>query len=299
MWLVFALIHVFLLALVNYIDEYLTRNNKLPKTTTIHTRIGGLLLVSTLLSFVGAAVIGISLGNIEISQTAFVLAILSSLMMVVMFAAYFYLLTLYPVYQVLPLFQISSIWLLCIELFFGGTITLIGFLGVVVLMVGAYVLDSGTFKWQIPTKLLLIMIPSTLPWALALFLVRFASETTSPAVITFWQMVGIGGIGILLFVFAKTYREGFLFRIRKQGRNFLGFSFINESLSQGSYLFGNVAVSLAPIATYVTAISGVQSIFLLALFYLFPQTDKTKITRNQTIAIFLIALGIFLIEAAS
>lgn len=296
MWFLFVIIHVFLLSLVNYIDEYLTRNNKLPKSTNIHTRIGGLLLVSTLFTLLGAMVLGIFLMDISLPQKALFLSLLSAVPMVLMFAAYFYLLTVYPVYQVLPLFQLSSLWLLLIELMSGGTITFVGLVGIVILIVGAYVLDSGTFKWQIPTKLLLIAIPSTLPWALALYFVREASQNESAAVVSFWQLVATGGIGILLFLFVKTYREGFLFRIKKQGKNFLGFSFLNESLSQGSYFFGNLAVALAPVATYVSAMSGVQSVFLLGLFYVFPQDKRTKITRTQAIAIFLIAIGIFLIE---
>lgn len=296
MWFIFALLHVFLLSLVNYIDEYLTRNNKVTKSANIHKRIGGLLLVSTLFTFIGAIVLGLWLSDLTLSQDAFILSIISAIPMVLMFAAYFYLLTVYPVYQVLPLFQISSLWLLLIEIATGGTVTVIGIVGILFLITGAYVLDSGTFKWQIPTKLLFIAIPSTLPWALALYLVRAASNGESAAVVSFWQLVATGVIGVILFLVVKTYRDGFIFRIKKQGKNFLGFSLLNESLSQGSYVFGNLAVALAPVATYVSAMSGVQSVFLLGLFYFFPQTEKTKITKVQAVAISFIAIGIFLIE---
>lgn len=290
---------MFFLALVNYIDEYLTRNNKLPKTTDIHTKIGGLLLVSTLLSFLGAVVILFVFKSVEIPPLALSIGLLSAVPMVLTFAAYFYLLTIYPVYQVLPLFQLTSIWLLFIEIIFGGVITFFGLTGIVIMIVGAYLLDSGTFKLQAPTKLILIAIPATMPWAITLYLVRVASETASSPLITFWQLIGCGVIGIVLFLFVKTYREGFLFRIRKQGKNFMGFSILNESLSQTSYFFGNFAVALAPVATYVSAMSGVQSVFLLGLFLLFPQVDKARVTKIQAFAILLIAAGIFLIEGIS
>lgn len=297
MWFIYALVHVFLLALVNYIDEYLTNNNKLPENTNIHTKIGGLLLVSTLMSFLGATTIGLITQNIDLPTNSLVLALLSAIPMVAMYASYFYLLTIYPTHLVVPLFQISSFWLLFLEILFGGTITTSGLIGMLILMYGAYLLDAGTFKWQIPTKLLLIAIPVTSTWALSLFLVRAASETGSPVAISFYQLIGIGSIGILLFTFIKKYRDGFLFRIRNQGRNFLGFSLVNESLAQGGYLFSNLAVAIAPVAAFVTAMSGVQSVFLLFLFLLFPQGERTKATKLQWFAVALITLGVFLIES--
>jgi hypothetical protein len=296
MWLIYMFLHTFLLALVNYIDEYLTANNKLPKKTDIHTRIGGLLLVSTLLTFIGAAVIKLFYGDMELSGIAITLAVLSAAPLVALFGAYFYLLTLYPVYQVLPLFQISSLWLLFIEIAFGGSISTSGLLGIITLMVGAYLLDAGTLKLQVPTKLLLIAIPVTSLWAIVLFMVRVASNNDSVIAITFWQMIATGALGLILFFAVKKYREGFLFRVKKQGKNFLGFSLLNESLSQGAYVFSNLAVAAAPVATYVTAMSGIQSVFLLGLFIFFPQKEKTRITFPQIIAICLIAVGVFLIE---
>lgn len=297
MWFVYVLGHVFLLSLVNYIDEYLTTNNKVPQTSNIHTRIGGLLLISTLLGVLGASIIWVIFQDVQIPQLPFTLAILSAIPMVIMFASYFYLLTLYPTYQVVPLFLISSIWLLVIELMFGGSLTAGGLAGIITLTIGAYLLDAGSFKWQIPTKLLLIAVPVTSAWAIALFMVRTASQVSPPALISFWQFVGSVIIGMLLFLFVKKYRDGLLFRIRQQGKNFLGFSFLNESLAQGSYVFGNFAVAAAPVATYVTAMSGVQSVFLLLLFLFFPlHKERAQVTKLQMASVVLIAIGVFLIE---
>lgn len=297
MWFLYVLGHTSLLALVNYLDEYLTHNNKVPENSNIHRRIGGLLLISLLLSFVGALVIYIAASSVAVPAQPLFLAVFSAVPMAVMYGAYFYLLTSYPVYQVVPLFQISSIWLLGLELLAGGSITLTGLVGVFVLMAGAYFLDAGTLKWRIPTQLLFITIPVTAAWAIALFLVRFASETASPIAVTFWQLIGTTVIGLGAFVIVKKYRDGFLYRIQNQGKNFLGFSLINESLAQGSYFFANLAVAAAPVAAYVTATSGIHSVTLLLLFLLFPLAGKkTKITSLQMAAIILIAVGVFLIQ---
>lgn len=296
MWFFYAIIHVFLLSLVNYTDEHLATHNKLPKNSTIHTKVGSVLLISTLMSFVGAGVIAITTNDFTLSPEGMLLAALSSIPMVIMYASYFYLLQTYPVHQVAPLFQISSIWLLFIEIIFGGNISVIGLLGVLVLIYGAYVLDAGTFKWRIPTKLLLIAIPATSTWAIALFIIRKASEFGSPIAITFWQMIAIGVIGVLLFFFVKDYRDGFLYRIKNQGKKFLGLSLANETFAEAGYVFSNLAVAIAPVAAYVTAMSGVQSLFVLILFFLFPHGKRATITKIQWFAVAFITLGVFLIE---
>ena len=77
----------------------------------------------------------------------------------------------------------------------------------------------------------------------------------------------------------------------------MGFSLLNEGLAESGYVFGNLAVAMAPVAAYVTAMSGVQSVFLLGFLKLFPQSGrKTQITSLQVVSILLIALGVFLIE---
>ncbi len=298
MWIVFVLLHTFFLALVNYIDEYLTANNKLKQQADIHTRIGGLLLVSTLLTFFGAVFVALIYRETHLATIPLILSIVSAIPMVLVWASYFYLLTMYPVYQVMPLFQLNSLWLLIIELISGVPLSIPGLIGIFALMIGAYVLDAGSLKWKIPTKLLLLMIPVTLFSSIYLYLVRLASGKSSSIAVSLWQLIGVGSIGILLFVFVKKYREGFIFRIRNQGKNFLGFSLLNESLSQSGYVFLNVAVALAPLATYVAALSGLQSVFVLLFFVLFPQKQRSKITVLQIVSILLMAAGVFLIELA-
>jgi len=120
MWFLYSTIHVFLLALVNYIDEYLTTNSKVPKESDIHTKIGGLLLVSTIFSLIGATILLICFRNVLIPVQPLVLGLLSAIPIVIMYASYFYLLITYPAYQVVPLFLLSSLWLLIIELSMGG-----------------------------------------------------------------------------------------------------------------------------------------------------------------------------------
>lgn len=286
------------MALVNYIDEYLTANNKVPENESSHKQVGGLLLISTLLSFLALVVLTVYLGgDFSVDKKALYLSLFSAIPMVTLFASYFYLFLFYPAHQVVPLFGLSSIWLLLFEIaFVEVSISQQALVGILILIFGAYLLDSGSLKWRIPTKLLLIMIPVSLIWAISLYMVRIASETESVATIFFYQYVGIGIIGILLTLLVKPYRKGLLQRIRLQGKNFIGFSLINESLAQISFFFIMLAVALAPLAAFVTALGGLNSIFLLILFYLFPLQKRNNISRMQWIAIILMTIGIFIIE---
>lgn len=296
MWLLFAVIHAFLLALVNYTDEYLATNNKLPLTSTIHTKVGSVLLISTLMSFVGAGLIFLFNQDIFIATQARNLAMLSAIPMVAIYALYFYILQKYPVHLIAPLWLFSSVWLLGMEVIFGtSSITVQGILGIALMLYGAFILDAGTFKWKIPTRLALIMIPASSLWAIVLFMVRTAAQLDTSTAITFWQMLTIGGIGVAL-LFVKVYREGFMYRIKNQGKVFLGLSAANETFGEMGYLFSNLAVAVAPVAAYVSAMAGVQSVFVLVLFLLFPQGKRAKITPLQVIAVILITLGVFCIE---
>lgn len=182
------------------------------------------------------------------------------------------------------------------EILAGGLITTIGLLGIILLSFGAYALDTGTFRWQIPTKLLFIMIPISSFWAIALFLVRIASTDVSPNLVSFYQLIGVGTIGIILYIFVKPYRDGFLIRVREQGKKFIGFSLINESFAQLGYVSAMLAIAAAPVAAYFTSMAGMQGIMLLILLFLFPLHERDKITLPQVIAIILITLGIFIIE---
>lgn len=296
MWLLFSLGSVFLLAIVNYIDEYLTSKNSVAKSSGIHARIGGLLLVSTLLSIISICVIKLLVGDVRMETLPLVLSLLTALPLVITWGAYFYLLNKYHVYQVIPLFQLTAIWLLLIEFVTGGTISLLGMVGVLVLVVGTYVLDVGKLQWAIPSKLLVTMAGVSLLWAGNLYIIRLASEMSSgPGAVSFWQSVGVFGIGLVLFICAKQYRSGFVARIKKQGKLFLGLSFFSESTSQFAYVLINFAVALAPAAAYASSINGVQSVFLLALFLVFPQ-KKTEVNLLQMVAIVFIALGVFVLE---
>lgn len=284
-------------SIVMYIDEHLTTKNTVADKSDDHTKIGGQILISTLMSFVGATIMALIPHDPLQSKQAIALAIGSAIPMVIgIYISYFYLLLKFPIQQVAPVFQLSALWLLIFELLTGSTIGWGGLIGIFILLYGTYLLDTGTFAWKIPTKLFLYSLPVTFIWAISMYMVRVASLSGSAVAISAWQMFGVGLIGVILLIFVKQYRDGLMHRIKNQGKMFLGLSMVNETMAEGSFLFGNLAIALAPLAAYVSALSGMSNVFLILLLVLFPPGERTKITKMQWLAILLITLGVFFIE---
>jgi len=296
MWLVFTCIYALTMAIVNYIDEYLTLVNSVSEDQNIHKRIGGVLLASTLLGVFSVAIIWLLVSDFSMSQRGLYISIFSGIPMVITFASYFYLFQKFPANQVVPLFGLSSIWLLILELMIGGSISLIPFIGILILIAWAYLLDTWSISWKIPTQLFVFMLPLTLLWAINHFLVKIVSFSDSVITMFFYQWCMIVFIGILIFLFLPRYREGFLNRIRSQWKIFIGVSMFAEWVAQVSFFTWAIAVSLATLATYVSAVSGIQYIILFVLLYLFPLHERNKITVIEVFSMLLIVLGVFLIE---
>lgn len=298
MWILYSLLSSFLLAVINWLDEYLTSRSPFEGEGAVKSKVGSLLLISTLFSVVGISWLYFGLSNLNVSSLVLSLSLLSALAMVVMFGSYFYLINVYPVYQVIPLFQLTALWVLLFEIVGGGGVSLVGLVGVLLLCIGAYLLDVGVVKWSIPSSLLMLMVVVTFIYGIGVHAVRLASDLADPWVVSFWQYVGILGIGVLLFLLVPVFRNAFLFRLKKQGKVFAGISSISESMAQVSYVASNYAIALAPISAYAVAMGSIQSIFVLAIFYIFPQR-KVTVNLVQTFAIIIIVLGAILVEVGS
>lgn len=296
MWIFLTFVHAFFMALVNYMDEYLTQITSISENQNIHKKVGWLILVSTIFGVFSLWVLSFFISDYSMTQIGLVVSFFSAFPMVAMFCSYFYLFQKFSAHQVVPLFWLSSVWLMILEIFSWDTILLIPFLWIISLLYGAYVLDSNSFTWKIPTRLLLIMIPVSFLWAFSLFLAEFVGKTDSILNFFFYQYIWIFILGIILFLCIPSYRQWFLDRCQKQGKIFVWWSIVNESFAQISFLASMLAVSIAPLATYVTAIGSVQYLMLFFLLFLFPIHKRNKIFFPQIIAMVFMILWIILID---
>lgn len=296
MWLILTVVHGFFSALVNYIDEYLTSKTTIQKEQSIHKKIGWVLLISSLFTIISVIVLSFFISDFQMTDWWLWLSLFSSIPMVIMFACYFYLFQKFPAQQVVPLFWLSSIWLLLLELSTGDAIGILPLVWVLFLLYGSYVLDTNVFYWKLPTKLLLIMMPVSFLWSCSLFLAEYVSKDNSILHFFFFQSVGIFIIGVMLFILVRSYREWLLERIRDQWKIFVWWSALNEFFAQISFFAAALAVSIAPLATYVSAVWSVAFIFLFIFLFLFPVTERNRIWINQCISIFIMIIWILLIE---
>ena len=291
-WVVFRLLSLFCLALVNYLDEYLTTKISSQVEPNIHKRVGSLLVATTVFSFIGLSFLWFFIEDLSsIDSSGKWLALLSAIPAVLTFIGYFYSLNKFSVHLVSPLFLLTTVWLVIFEFANGQTVSLGALVAMATILVGSYFLDIGEFSFRVPTKLVLYMAPTTLAWAATILMVKEALGTMSSTTAYFIQLIGVQIIGILLVIFIKQYREGFTQRVSKDGKMFLGLSFLNESLAQLSYLFGTLAIAAAPFVSYVSALEGLQSIFVIGLLFLFPINERSKINLIQMAAICLIVSG--------
>lgn len=284
------------MALVNYSDEYLTHSSTVKKSRNIHERIGGVLLISVMLTIIGVIISFVLADTVVIERKAILFALLSSITIIMMSIGYFYLLQLYSAHQVVPLFGLSSIWLLVIEFMMGDVPDILSIAGIGILIVSSYILDNGSFKWKTPTSLLMYMVVVSLLWALtALFWSESLSISNNDFGVYFWHLLGCFVLIFPLFL-VSPYRRGFLQRLKNEKKEFLIHSIINETCVQISFYFTMIAFSLAAFASFVTAASGFNNIFLLALLYLFPIDKRNHITASQFYAIVGIVVGVGLLE---
>jgi len=296
MWLLFAVIGNFFMALVNYSDEYLTHSSTVKDSKNIHERIGGVLIMSLVLTIIGAIISFLLAETVAISPQAILFSMLASIAVSLMAIGYFYLFQLYSAHQIVPLFGLSSIWLLGIEFVMGSVPDIFSIIGVSILIISSYLLDNGSLKWKAPTSLLRYMAIVSLFWALTgLFWAEALDISGNDFAVYFWHLSGCFFL-IFPLILISPYRKGFLDRLKNEKKQFIMHSLINETCVQISFYFTMIAFSLAAFTSFIPAVSGINSIFLLGLFYFFPINKRNQISASQLYAILGIVLGIGFLE---
>lgn len=298
-WFFIAIISPFFSSIIHHIDKYL-----LSKFSKEHS-LGSLIIFSSLfpililpffIAFQSQNLLSISAQSISVLIGAGILSALSLLF-------YFYALEGEETSLVAPMFQMAPIFG-----YFLGIIVLnevldsTKILASIIVILGATILsfefeeESGlTFKAK-PT---LLMIAASL--LLSLNDVMFKktalidhSYTTS----MFWLLIGYILFGVVLFVFAKAYRQSFLKSIKLHGKRIIGINLINEIFQTISTLTFNYALLLAPLAL-VLLVDAYQPLFVfiigIILTKFFPHIASEKISLkhlfHKTSAIALIVIG--------
>lgn len=169
--------------------------------------------------------------------------------------------TTVPVFQTIPVFGFIYGFILL-----GETVTASQFAAACSLIVGSFVLSynfrARTINW-LPLALMLLA-SATLALEDVLFKVVALESTFATS--AFWQGIGLGLAGIMLYVCVPTYRNQFNGFIKESNRTIWGVSMVNEVFDNAATLIFSYAVIIGPIML-VQAVNSYQPLTLLIISY--------------------------------
>lgn len=301
-WFLIAIIAPFLYALTNFIDKILLEKYFKRGGT------GTLILFSSLLAFftlpffiwMDPAVLSVSSKNIFILSVSGILSILilwcylkalqnEEASVVIVF------------YQLVPVFGYALGYLVL-----GETLTAIQIVSMLIIILGTTIvsleIDSEN-RFKLRKKTILPMLAACFFWASQSVLFKVAALEENIWGSLFWEHLMLVVVGILIFIFVRSYRTNFILAIKNNSKPVLLLNAVNE----GIYTLGNLVLAfslmLAPVAL-VLLINSFQTIFVLIigiiLTIFFPKITVEKIHARhiwqKVIAIVITGIGTYLLS---
>jgi len=296
-WFFIALGAPFLWALVNISDQYLVERYSTGKRGS-----GGLVLFSSLIGVFVAIAIWIFVSSVfSIPMLDKILLIATGGISIAWIILYLFTLEIEDVSAVVP-------WFLTIPIFgyilgyivLGEVLTTQQFIGSLVVLLGVLLISidfSGQkrkFKW----RSVLYMIVACLLISISGIIFKYVTIGNNFWVSSFWEYTGLGGFGILIYVFVPRYRNEFMLMNRSGGVKIFFLNTSSEIFTIIGNLLTNFAILLAPVAmVYLVSSFQPAIVLLLTLFAtkFFPNIVKENLTGRilwpKIIAIIIMVLG--------
>lgn len=163
-----------------------------------------------------------------------------------------------PIFQTIPVFVLIMSWL-----FLGETMSLKemggGFL--IVLSAVAVMLDLNKKIFRLKTFLLMLL--SSLLWAVIMIAWRIFAQTTDPVTIVFWEMMALLAITVAVLCLHQGLRQNTMIVMKNsRGMAYYG-SFIQQTTDIGAGISMAAALAVAPSVTMVALIGGLQPFFII------------------------------------
>lgn len=301
-WFYIAIFAPILWSISNHIDKYLL--SKYLKVGNV----GALAIFSFLVSIVFIPIIFIiepSVLNITIREVLVLVSggIISSVAIIL----YLYAMDGDEATIVTPFFQLIPIFLFLFGyIILGETLTSNQIISGLIIIFGAMILsiDINTESgYKIKKKLVLLMIGSSILYALYETMFKYVAIQQNFWVSNFWQYLGVLLSGIVLLISVKKYRDGFIDMFKNNGKKIFFVNFTNEVVyTLGSVIFV-FSTLLAPIAL-VGLVNAYQPMFVflgaIVLTTFIPKISKEKIRgahlAQKILAIIIIFIGSYFIN---
>jgi len=296
-WFFIALVGPFLWSISCVVDKFLVE-----KFGRGHHGSGALALYSSLVGIFAAGIIAIFTRNIlNIPNLDKLLLILTGMLSITWIILYLFTLEIEEVSATAPWFLLVPIFGYILgNIFLGENLTTNQIMGSFITLIGVFIIsiDFAGEKTKIKVKPALYMFIVSLIVAIIGVIFKFVTIEGNFWVSSFWEYVGLGLAGIIIFIFSKKYRNDFFLMNRVGGLKIFIINITSEIITVIGNLFTNFAILLAPI-TMVYLVESFQPAILLFLTILgtklFPKIIQEKLHKKvlipKTIAIIIIILG--------
>ncbi len=298
-WFLLAIGAPFLGALVSIADQYLVKKHKKSEHS-----VGALALFSSLVGIIVALGIFIFAGNIfSIPNTDKLLLLLVGVITIVWIIFYLRAIEIEDISHVVVWFFTIPVFSFILGyLILGEVLTRNQIIGGVVIVLGGLVhsIDFTVIHTELrfKKKVALLMLFTCFIVGLSSILFKLVTTEYTFWISTFWQYLGLGVAGIVIFVFHKRYRASFLGMIRNDGRTILGVNIASEFITIGANFMNSFATLLVPITlVYIVNYSFQPVIVLLLTYYctLYAPHIVNEKFNFKSLAPKLLAIGIMFI----
>ncbi len=282
-WFLIALIGPAIWALVNHIDKYIISKYFIGRgvgSLVLFTSISGLIISFFIFLF--------GFGHIFINPANALIIGINGALLVAAFIPYLYALEneeaswASSLYQLIPVFgyMISLIFLheqLTSPQLFASLLVMIG---------AVFISLNFSQKIKFKAKPFLLMVLSSFMIAVnALVFKIIALEGTFWGT-AFWEYIGGGIFGLLLFTLIPLYRKQFIATVQRGKKAVLTINFVSELMNIGAKLAVNFASLLAPLAL-VWVVNGFQPLIVfiygIIITIFIPRLGKEDISKKTII----------------
>ncbi|PIR83547.1 hypothetical protein COU18_02585 [Candidatus Kaiserbacteria bacterium CG10_big_fil_rev_8_21_14_0_10_51_14] len=260
-WLVVALFAPALSAFGSYLDKYLLVHQK---------RTGGIGSVILFSCFFGVLILPVAFllgGNIfSVTLLEAIILIANGCLTVATLAAYLYAIRDSNIVSVVPILQTIPVFGFVLGYFvLGETLGLYQIVGSVIIILCAILLSfeiEENIKVRFRKRDFFLALLSSFLFAVSGVVFKAIAIDRGYWVTQFWEYLGIGLIGVILFLLLASYRHSFLSVLRNRRIGVVGLNFSTEAVMVSSDLLLNFATLLAPIAL-VYSVNAFQPAFLV------------------------------------
>jgi transporter family protein len=289
-WITLSFLAALLFATSNMIDKFLLEKWVKNPLIPLHF-IALLYFLSSILIFSFHKVTPLSTANL-------LLVLLAGLLNTITMVFYFKALSLEEVSRIVPLFNITPLFIMIFAaLFLGEIFTPLKYLGILLLVAGSVLIgyNKGFRLGKSAAYMIICLIAATFYQITTKYLLGFAD---------YWSIFAYGRLSAVLFlipVLIISYKD-LISTLKKHAKNVILSVSASELIALAASILAIAATSLGPV-TLVNALGGIQPFFVLLVTVLLsrflPHILEEEISKKtviqKMIACTLIFVGVFLV----